>query len=161
MRALDRTDHALLTALQKNARITNKELAVQVGLAPSTCLERVRRLERGGAITGYHAEVSPKALGIGIQALIAIRLTRHSRDRVDSFRRHALTLPEVIAIYHLAGANDFLVHVAVQDSNTLRDFALSAFTTRPEVAHLETNLIFEHQSSTTLPMLAKPMEWAG
>ncbi|MEM7052055.1 MAG: Lrp/AsnC family transcriptional regulator [Acidobacteriota bacterium] len=159
MHSLDRIDFELLAALQKNARMTNKELAARVGLAPSTCLERVRRLQREGALRGFHAEVSPQALGIGLQAMIAVRLQRHSRDLVGSFRRHALALAEVVAVYHLTGANDFLVHVAVRDPDHLRDLALDAFTTRSEVAHIETALIFEHQRSSTLPRLAEPMSW--
>lgn len=159
MRPLDRIDFAILSALQKNARISNKELAAQVGLAPSSCLERVRRLAADGVLRGSHAEVDPKALGVGLQAMIAVRLSRHSRELVEAFREHALGLPEVLALYHLAGANDFLVHVAVRDSDGLRDLALTAFTTRPEVAHLETALIFEHARGSELPCLAEPDEW--
>jgi DNA-binding Lrp family transcriptional regulator len=70
---------------------------------------------------------------------------------VDAFRRYVRTVPEVTAVYHLAGAQDFLVHVAVRDSNHLRDMALDSFTTRAEVAHLETSLIFDYTRVPTLP----------
>ncbi len=150
-RELDRTDLAILRALQRNARMANNRLAEKVGLAPSTCLERVRRLVAAGVLQGFHADVDPSALGIGLQAMIAVRLRQHSRDLVESFRSHALSRPEVLTVYHVAGADDFLLHVVARDANHLRDLAMDAFTTRPEVAHLETNLIFECRRNRELP----------
>lgn len=141
---LDRIDRAILGELQQNARLTNKELASRVGLAESSCLERVRRLTNAGVLRGFHAEVDARALGVGLQALIAIRLTRHSRAVVEAFRQSMLALPAAVSVFHVAGANDFLVHVAVGDTDELRDLVLSEFTARPEVAHVETSLIYEH-----------------
>lgn len=145
---LDRTDRAILAALQQNARLTNKELAARVGLAESSCLERVRRLVGSGVLRGFHADVDPRALGVGLQALVAVRLARHTRAAVESFRRSMLELREAVEVFHVAGANDFLVHVAVRDSDELRDLILRAFTSRPEVAHVETSLIYEHARNT-------------
>jgi DNA-binding Lrp family transcriptional regulator len=142
--ALDRTDHEIVAALRQNARLTNKELAGRVGLAESSCLERVRRLVGSGVLRGFHAEVDLKALGVGLQALVAVRLSRHTSAAVEAFRRSMLALPEAIAVFHVAGATDFLVHVAVRDSDELRDLVMRAFTSRPEVAHVETSLIYEH-----------------
>lgn len=155
---LDRTDFALIRLLRKNARMPNKDLAEAVGIAPSTALERVRRLRNEHAILGYHAEVAPSAVGIALQAMVAVRLARHSRALVESFHDHLMALPEVLSFYHLAGADDFLVHVGVRDSDHLRDFALSAFTERKEVAHIETRLIFEFRRNPELPIYAKPEE---
>lgn len=152
---LDRIDFALLRVLRKNARLPNKDLAEKVGIAPSTALERIRRLREAGVIQGYHAEIAAEAVGIRLQALVSVRLARHSRELVDSFHEHVIALPEVLAFYHVAGADDFLVHVGVRDSQHLRDFALTAFTERPEVAHIETRLIFEFRRSDELPVYAR------
>ncbi len=149
---LDSTDIQIIRWLRKNARMSNKELAAKVGLAPSSCLERVRRLRLARVLTGYHAEVDPHAIGIGLQAMVAVRLTRHARSEVESFQRHLETLQEVVTIFHVAGANDYLVHVAVRDSAHLRELALSAFTERPEVDHIETQLIFQHSRNHDLPV---------
>jgi len=155
-RDLDRIDHAILAVLRNNARLTNKELAARVGLAPSSCLERVRRLHEERVLRGYYAEIRPDALGIGLQAMIAVRLSRHSRTTVESFREHLKSMPELMDIYHLAGANDFLLRVGVRDSDHLRELILSAFTSRPEVAHVETALIFEHVRPTgTAPIVSR------
>ncbi|WP_188661350.1 Lrp/AsnC family transcriptional regulator [Arenimonas soli] len=149
---LDRTDFAILRLLRKNARLPNKDLAARVGVAPSTALERVRRLREAGVLQGFHAEVAPAAIGIGLQAMVAVRLARHSRPQVEAFHAHLLALPEVLSLYHVAGADDFLVHVGVRDSDHLRDFAMAALTSREEVAHIETHLIFAFKRSTDLPV---------
>jgi DNA-binding Lrp family transcriptional regulator len=149
---LDRTDCAIIRQLRKNARISNKDLAERVGLAPSSCLERVRRLRLGGVITGYHADLNPGPLGIGLQAMVAVKLIRHERRAVESFRQRMLDREEVIAVYHVAGANDFLVHLVARDSEHLRQLAMEAFTESPEVAHIETGLIFDYAWSGNLPI---------
>lgn len=150
---LDRIDRTLVRALQNNARISNKALAEQVGLAPSSCLERVRSLRARGVVRGFHAEVDPGALGRSAQALFAVRIRPHSRPIVDAFWRYVLELPETIAIFHLSGADDFLIHVAVADTGALRDFVLDRLTSRPEVAHVETHLIFAQERSQVLEPL--------
>jgi DNA-binding Lrp family transcriptional regulator len=139
---LDRTDGILVAALQKNARASNKALAEEAGIAPSTCLERVRALVTRGVLRGFHAEVDPGEIGRGTQAIVAVRIRPHSREVVDDFARYALSLPDTIAIYHVSGADDFLIHVAVPSTDRLRDLLLDRLTSRPEVANLETHLVF-------------------
>jgi len=150
-RQLDRIDYEILTLLRNNARISNKEIAAKVGLAASTCLVRIRVLQTSGVITGFHAELDPASLGVGIQAMIAVRLRRHFRPDVEAFHKHALGLPEVVQLYHVAGPIDFLIHVWARDSNHLRELAMTAFTAREEVSHIETELIFEHIRNTDVP----------
>ena len=151
MRQLDRTDRAIVARLQNNARISNKELAAAIGVAPSTALERTRRLEADGVLIGYHAEVAPEALGIRLQALVAVTLRQHARPLVEAFEAHALAIPEVVQVFHTTGASDFLVHVAVCDTEHLRSLALAAFTERPEVARIETALLFSHRRTVVPP----------
>jgi DNA-binding Lrp family transcriptional regulator len=148
---LDRTDSRIIRELQNNARLSNKELAARVGLAPSSCLERVRKLQQNGILKGFHAEVDPSALGVGLGAMISIRLSRHSREIVEGFQQYALSLPEVSALCYLAGPTDFVVQVGVRDSEHLRDLILEAFTTREEVDHIETAIIFNHAQRWVLP----------
>lgn len=161
MDPLDRTDFEILAALQNNARLSNKELAARVRLAPSSCLERVRRLERAGLFRGFHADIDPRAFGVGLQALVFVRLRRHSRLRVEAFRRYALELPETTGIFHVTGEFDFLVRIALRDSDHLRNLLMDSFTSRSEVAQLETHLIFEDVRKHTLPTLVEPRDAAG
>lgn len=148
---MDRTDFRIVAELQNDARIANKALAAKVHLAPSSCLERVRRLRESGVLVGFHARVEPKALGIGLQAMIAIQLNHHSAGIVDSFQDYMLANPAVIAAFYLAGKTDFMLHVAVRDADHLRELAVDYVTARPEVAHVETSLIFAHRARPTLP----------
>jgi len=139
---LDRIDRAIVEALQNNARLPNKQLAELVGLAPSTCLERVRALRARGVVRGFHAEIDRPSLGRSLEAIHAVRIRPHSRAHVDAFWEYALGLPEVVEVFHVTGADDFLVHVGVADMDALRNFVLDRLTVRPEVAHVETHLIF-------------------
>ncbi|GAA1916798.1 hypothetical protein GCM10009775_06540 [Microbacterium aoyamense] len=141
---LDRIDRALLRALSSNARASGAALAASLGVAESTVSLRLRRLQANGAIRGYRVELDPDVLGATVQALIAIRLVKHARAEIEAFRRTATTLPGVVSLFHMAGADDFLLHVLARDSGELREFVLTHLTGHPAVAHTETNLIFEH-----------------
>jgi len=143
MSDIDQIDFEIIAALRNNARIANKELAEQIGLAPSSCLERVRYLRARNYIRDAHVEVDLVALGLGLQAMVAIRMNQHSRVGLEAFQNYVIDLKEVVTVYHLSGANDFMVHIAVKDAETLRDFVLDSFAERPEVAHIETAVIYE------------------
>jgi len=149
--ALDRTDFGIIAALQKDVRLSNKELAAKVGLSPSSCFERVRALRRAGVLAGAHAEIAPAAMGIGLQAFIAIRLARHSRDAFTTLRNRLLELDEVIGVYHVSGQTDILAHVAVRDIAHLRDTVVEKIATRKEVGATETSVIFEARRKPALP----------
>lgn len=141
---LDRTDRAILRVLADDARVSNKELADRVGVAQSTCLARVRALRESGVIRGYHADIDPRALGQDLQAMIAIRLQPHARGAMGEFVRALSSRPEVLEVYFVAGANDFLVHVATTSTDELRRFVGDHLNRDPAIAGTETNLIFEH-----------------
>ncbi len=153
---MDRIDFEIVELLQKNARLSNKELAAAVGLAPSTCLVRVQRLREAKVLGQARMEVAPEALGIGLQAMVAVRLRQHSRTQVKAFWRHLLSLREVRSIFHVTGEHDFLVHILVRDAHHLKDLAMDAFTSRPEVAHLQTSLLFEAAHNPVLPNFLLP-----
>lgn len=148
---LDRIDFEILELLQQDARISNKELAQANGISPSTCLERVRRLRNAGVIAGYHATVDAAALGIAVQAMISIRLRQHASIDFEALMREMSETREVVNTYLLSGGNDFLIHVAVRDVEHLRALVVDRFTARPEVAHIETALIFEFVKGSVLP----------
>lgn len=141
---LDDTDRALLRVLAHDARLSNKELAARVGVAQSTCLARVRALRARGVIRGYHADIDPRALGHDLQAMIAIRLQPGARRAMAEFTASLARRPEVLEVYFVAGANDFLVHVATASTDELRRFVGEHLNRDPAVAGTETNLIFEH-----------------
>ncbi|MFQ3234603.1 MAG: DNA-binding Lrp family transcriptional regulator [Paraglaciecola sp.] len=150
-RMLDSTDLEILALLYQDARLTNKDIAQTVGLAPSSCLERIKRLQADDIIRGALLDVDLNALGGHIQAVISVRLSDHSRCTVDGFVQDLLPLPEVLSVFHMGGDIDFLVHVTVADSSHLRDFVFNAITARSEVNHVATALVYEHRTSNSLP----------
>src|SRR5918997_4221649 len=121
-RPLDAGDRAILHELAADARLPNNALAERVGVAPSTCLMRVRALRERGVIRGFHADIDPVALGRDLQAMIAVRLAGHARGSMGPFVTRIGRLPEVLDIYFVAGVNDYLLHVAVGSTAELRDF---------------------------------------
>ena len=145
---LDRVDRALLRALASDARASGAALAVAVGVAESTISLRLRKLKATGLILGYRADIDLSAVGISLQALIAVRLGQHSRKEVDGFRSAAPTWPGVLSMFHTAGADDYLLHVVARNAEDLREFVLRYLATHPAVQHSETNLIFEHVEGT-------------
>lgn len=149
---LDAIDATIVRELRRDARLSNKDLAERVGLAPSSCLVRHRALRDRGVITGYQARVDLAALGRPLRAMISVQIRPHTRPVVDSFMSHVLSLAETVSLTHVGGPDDFLVQVAVTDTEHLRRLLLDAFTNRGEVARLHTQLIFAHIEKEDLPV---------
>jgi len=149
--ALDRIDLALLAALQNDARLSNKELAGKAGLAPSSTLGRIQRLRDAGVLRGAHADVDPSALGIGLEALVFLRMVSHSQQQADPFRDHLLAQPEVATFWYVGGEDDVLLHVMVRNAAHLHDLLQSRIASRPEVGRVRTEIIFEHVRKPALP----------
>lgn len=141
---LDEVDHVLLKQLSNDARTPNNALAAIAGIAPSTCLGRVRALIGSGVIRGFHADIDPAALGKELQAMIAVRLQVNARSRLARFGEDFASLDVVMNVYFVAGVNDYLFHVAAAGSAELRDFVVENLSAHPAVAATETTLIFEH-----------------
>ncbi len=153
---LDEIDFGIIAALQNNARVSNKELAAAVGLSPSACLERVRRLRKNEVLRAFVAEVDPDALGIGLVAMMFAKLTSHEREKFARVVDHLMAQTEVIAVYELAGNDDLLVHLVCRDAAHLRDFVADSMGSRKEFAHFVTALVFDHRQKRGLPNFRTP-----
>ena len=141
---LDDVDRELLRLLISDARTPNSTLAQRVGIAPSTCLMRVRRLQEAGVLLGFQAVVSPEALGLQLQAIVSVRLHGHARAQIGDVGARLAGLPGVLNVYFLAGVNDFQLHVAARSAEELRDLVVTHLSGSRDIASTETNLIFEH-----------------
>lgn len=150
---LDELDAALLRELQNDARKTNRDIAAAVAVAPSTSLERIRLLRRSGVIRGFHADIDLKMLGRHVQALVAVRIRPPSRTNIEAFRDWVSRLPETVGVFVVAGGDDFLIHVAVPDTDALYGFVIDRLTQREEVADVRTSVIFEHLRRTAIEPL--------
>lgn len=149
---LDDVDLALVDALVADARIANNRLAARAGVAASTALARVRQLIDRGIVRGFHADLDPERIGRPVQAVVAIRLRAHDRRHIDAFTATVPRLPEVVQSFHLAGDDDYLLHVAVPSASYLRDWILDEVTTHPAVAHSRTSLVFGHERGQPGPL---------
>ncbi|MBH5338165.1 Lrp/AsnC family transcriptional regulator [Streptomyces pactum] len=141
---LDPVDLHILRLLQNDARTTYRDLAAEVGVAPSTCLDRVTRLRRAGVILGHELRIDPEKLGRGLQALLLVQVRPHRRELIGPFVERVRALPESRALFHLTGPDDYLVQVAVTGAADLQRLVLDEFTSHREVARVETRLIFQH-----------------
>jgi DNA-binding Lrp family transcriptional regulator len=147
---LDAIDWAILEQLQQDATIPNKKLAAQLGIAPSTCLLRVRRLRERGVITGIHAHVSSTAIGLAMNAILAVQVRPHVREVFTRFVDFAVALRETRALYHISGAEDFLIHVVVSDAEHLQQLVLDVMSQRAEVARVHSSVVYEQTEFHTL-----------
>lgn len=141
---MDELDSALVRLLQEDGRRTNRDLAQELGIAPSTCLERVRSLRERGVLTGFHAEADLQSLGRGLQAMIAVRVRPPSRAVIEQFQNFVAQMPEVISVFVLTGTDDFLLHVAVRDTDHLHAVVLDKLTERRELADVRTSVVYGH-----------------
>jgi DNA-binding Lrp family transcriptional regulator len=141
---LDDVDRRILDALRENSRMPNNRLAELAGIAPSTCLQRVRALQDAGVIRRFTVDIDPRALGYGLQALVSIRITPGARGQLAAFAEQLRSLPEVSQFFYLAGAADFIVHFQARSTEDLRNFVTEQLSTNPIVASTNTSLIFEH-----------------
>ena len=140
--SLDGTDLRLLQELNADARASGAVLAAAVGISESTVSLRLKRLRSLGVIRGFNIDVDPTALGVGLQALISIRLAKHDRTEIDAFTAAAPKFPGVVRMYHMAGADDYLLHIVAADTAAVQSFVLDYLTRYPAVAHTRTKLIY-------------------
>ncbi len=141
---LDDVDRTLLRLLQENARTTNARMAELAGIAPSTCVARIRSLVDRGVITGFAASIDPVAVGLGLEALISVNIRAGARARIAEFSAGIRRLPEVVQVFFLGGSEDFVIHLAARDSAHVRDFVVEHLSADPTVASTRTSLVFDH-----------------
>jgi DNA-binding Lrp family transcriptional regulator len=154
--ALDPIDVHILQLLVMDGRMPNSALAARVGIAPSTCLGRVRSLRERGILRGFVADIDPAALGYPIQAMVSVTMQSHARDQMTAFMRRLLDLPLVLNAYMLGGTSDFLIHVAAASVERLRALVIDELNTNPAVAATETNLIFQYRRARKIPLPTEP-----
>jgi len=140
---LDDTDRKIVSVLQATGRISNLDLAERVGLSPTPCNRRVKRLEDIGVITGYGARVNQSALGIGVSVMVNVRLSKQGPSDIEEFLAAIHRLPEISECLLVAGNLDYVLKVRAVDVEALKDFVLAKLKTIPCVSETTTMLILE------------------
>lgn len=138
---LDRTDIEILALLQNNSRLMNKQLAASVGLAPSSCHERVKRLWQTGAITGTQTLVDPGKLGFHLSALVFVSISKRGQIAIDRVLSDLIAVPEIQFVHLITGRYDLVVSMIARDMDHLKKIAYASLTDREEIASYETSLV--------------------
>ncbi len=155
--ALDEVDRRILDQLQRDARLTNVELASRVHLSPSPCLARVRRLERSGLVTRYVALLDPHRLGLGVSVFIQVRLERQVERALEVFEAAMREHPEVMECYLMTGDADYLIRVVVPDVSALERFIVDSLARIPGVANIRSSFALKQvKYQTALPLPNPP-----
>ena len=139
---MNQLDKNILEILQRQADISNKDLAAKNGLAESSMLNRVKNLKEKGIIKSYRAIIDPKAIGYTVQALIMINLSQHQIQSIASFEEHLMQIPEVKTGYHITGRYDYALHVVLRDIDHLAVLIKDTLSKLPGLERQETFLIF-------------------
>lgn len=155
MQHLDELDQAILAQLQSDARMTNRDVAAAVGVSPTTALDRTRALRRRGIVRGAVLDVDLAQLGRPVQALISVRIRPPSRRNIESFRDWVAMLPDVLGVFVVSGDDDFIIHVAVPDNDSLYAFVIDRLTERPEIANVRTTVVYEHLQNRQIRVPAR------
>ncbi|MDX5378615.1 MAG: Lrp/AsnC family transcriptional regulator [Halomonas sp.] len=154
---LDNLDRRILSALQRDARLTNVQLAEEVGLSPSPCLRRVRLLEEKGIIKGYHAALDRGEVGLGLTVFVGIKVKQHHDELARAFREEVVKLPEVVSCHLVSGEADFLLQVVVPDLAAYEALLQDKLLKLPGVSDIRSNFaISTVKASSSLPLAHLP-----
>jgi Lrp/AsnC family leucine-responsive transcriptional regulator len=158
---LDAIDHRIVAALQADGRLTNLELAERVGLSPSPCLRRVKRLERDGYIETYRAMLQRDRLGLGLTVFVGVKIGGHANVEAESFQDAIIALPEVVACHLVSGEADYLLEVVVPDLAHYQRFLVGKLLNLAIVREVRSNIAIQTlKAGAPLPLdhLAVPVE---
>jgi Lrp/AsnC family transcriptional regulator, leucine-responsive regulatory protein len=137
---LDQIDHRILKELQADARISHQDLSERVGLSPSPCARRIRRLEAEGFITGYSAVVDEVRMGFGFSVFVSVKLDQQVDRRLVEFEREVKLCPEVVECWLMTGSFDYLLRISVADLNDFEHFLTGRLTKIGGVASIESSI---------------------
>ena len=140
---IDRIDRQILSLLERDARMSNAELAEHVNLSPTPCLRRLRKLESSGLIRGYRAVLDEKALGLNASAMVFVNLEKNTKENAEAFERALQDLPEVMECYVVAGRHDYVLRVVTEDLEDYERFIKERLAVVQQVADLESIIILK------------------
>ena len=153
MEKLDKIDRNILEILQANAKITNAQLAIEIGLSPAPTLERVKKLEKRGVISSYHAKLDTAKLGIGVTTFVLVSLKAHSKKHLEHFVNFINLIPEVIECHHITGSGDFILKIISKDINAYQSLMLEKVSDIEGVDNLQSMIVLStFKDSKVMPI---------
>ncbi len=121
---IDRTDKKILEILQKNAKITNARLSKEIGLSPAPTLERVKKLEARGIISGYHAKLNISKIGLGVSTFVMVSLKGHNKKNLESFLDKIKDVENIVECHHITGSGDFILRIVAENIESYQELML-------------------------------------
>ena len=150
---LDPIDCRIVAALQADGRLSNVELAERVGLSPSPCLRRVKRLERDGYIEAYRALLQRNRLGLGLTVFVGVKIDGHADERADALQEAIVAMPEIVACHMVSGEADYLLEVVVPDLEHYQRFLLGKLLNLPIIKEVRSNIAIQTlKAAAPLPL---------
>lgn len=150
---LDPIDRKILEILQTNGKITNAQLAQEVGLSPAPTLERVRKLENNGFIKSYHAEVDTEKLGMGVSIFLLVTLASHKKSQVMAFVEKINKVEEVVECHHITGTGDFLLKILTKDIQSYQSIILDKLVEIEEMGNMQSMVVLStFKDSKVMPV---------
>ena len=150
---IDLTDLQILDILQKDAKMTHKEIGALLNLSTTAVYERVKRLERNDYIKGYAAIINKQSLGLNLSAFCYVTLTSHNKKYLQAFQEEVIKLNEVSECYHIAGQYDYMLKVTVQNMAAYRDFIVNKLTILEHISSTQTVFVMDEiKSETAIPL---------
>ncbi len=141
MKALDKTDRKILDILQSNAKITNAQLAQEIGLSPAPTLERVKKLENSGIIRSYHAKLDAQTVGLGVNTFVMVSLKGHNKDNIEKFIDSIDRIDEIVECHHVTGSSDFILKIISQDISTYQKLMMEKVSNIDVVDNMQSMVI--------------------
>lgn len=153
---IDAIDFKLLKLLEKNAKLTNKELAAELGLTITPVHERIKKLEREGYVTRYKAEIDRKKVGLSLLVFCSVSLKNHQREFIEKFEQDVMHLDEVVECYHIGGMFDYLLKVLVPNMEVYQKFVANKLADLDNIGNVQSSFVMrEIKQATALPIAAK------
>jgi Lrp/AsnC family leucine-responsive transcriptional regulator len=140
---LDAIDCRIVSALQADGRLSNIDLADRIGLSPSPCLRRVKRLERDGYIEAYRAVLQRDRVGLGFSVFVGVKIDGHANERALSFEKAVVAMPEVVACHLVSGESDYFLEIVVPDLDHYRRFLVDKLLDLPIVREVRSNIAIQ------------------
>lgn len=150
---LDQIDKLILEKLQANAKITNSQLAIEIGLSPAPTLERVRKLENAGFIKSYHALMDTDKIGLGVSVFILVSLSSHKKSQIMSFVDKVNSIPQIVECHHITGSGDFLLKVLAKDITSYQELILDKLVDIDEIGNMQSMVVLStYKDSRVIPV---------
>jgi Lrp/AsnC family leucine-responsive transcriptional regulator len=146
---LDETDIKILDIIQRNGRITNTKLASMIGISQPAMLERVRRLESSGVISGYAAILDRDKIGLEVMVFVAVSLAIHQLSSVDKIKKQMVSFPEVLECYQVSGDDDFILKVALENINSYMDFVMNKLSKISGIRKVKSSFVLSTVKDTS------------